>query len=136
VSLLGPKYYERHKLANWNVQPSVLLAKDARLTRRVFPELSKADHLRLAEEYAKKAGEARRSYYKALDAAIKKYGDVKGPYVSGIYNPDFPETVKNRLRNLASAPGELSDASVAHWVAAGKRTPWRDSPLQAMSGVR
>lgn len=134
MSLLGPKYHEPHRLPKWNIRPTVLLAKDARLTRRVFPELSKADHERLAIEYAQKAGEARRRYDAAVKAAIKKYGDVKGTHTSGIYNPDFPEKVKDRLRELAVAPGELSDASVAHWAAAGKRTPWWQSPLYAMAG--
>jgi hypothetical protein len=102
-------------------------------TRRAFPHHTKADHERLAHTFAEHAGRFKREYGRVLRAAIKRYGDVKGTYTSGIYNPAFPERVKNRLRSLLREADEATAKSIAHWEASGRRKPWRDSPLKKIA---
>lgn len=102
-------------------------------TRRAFPHHTKGDHERLAYTFAEHAGRYKKAYGRYLTAAIKRYGDVKGTYTSGIYNPAFPERVKNKLRSLLREAGDATDKSIAHWEASGRRTAWRDSPLKKIA---
>ena len=135
---LDPRYYERRRWPKWNVQPNVLLARESRLTRAMFPELSKTDHERLAREFALKAGEERARQQHYLDKAIATYGDLprgKTP-TSGIYNDAFPERVKDRLRQYWRDINDYTDASVAHHAASGKRIAWRDSALRTLAGIQ
>lgn len=54
------------------------------------------------QELSRKAGMAKFLYNTYLDRALKKYGYPKNwpNHISGIINGDFPENVKDRLRNL------------------------------------
>ncbi len=131
-----PRYTTRHKLSKWNVQPSVLTAARSKLTRRVFPGVSKAQHEQLARKYAKQATAMDKRRSKVLNAACKKltgktYQDVGwsdsrlGPLISGIVSERFTEKEKDQLRKLAHGASKLRGASVAHWAASGKRKPWQ-----------
>ena len=86
--------------------------------------MSKAQHEAKARAFAKRAEKIEEDYFKASESALKKYGS-QGSLVSGAVRDHFPEGVKNRLRALAHGIGQLRAASVAHWEASGKRTPWR-----------
>jgi len=135
-SALGEgRYYEPQRVPKWSGRPSVLKVRGGPLTRRVFHELSKEQHLEKAYEMARKAAEQRNAYRRALDGAVSRYGDIpRGTQpISGIYNQAFPEKVKVRLRNILGDVNDFTDASVAHYEASGKRTPWRDSLLRAIA---
>lgn len=124
--LLDPRYYEGHRVRGWNIAPTALQDTTGKVVKRVFPEMTKADHERKAHEYARKAARIGASYSRALNAAISKYGDTHH-IISGAYNEAFPEHVKNRLRSLAHGKTDLQSASQVHWKAAGKRAHWRDA---------
>jgi DUF1680 family protein len=118
---LPPQYHEHHKYPKWNVKPTVL--EEPRLMARVFPGLSKEEHLKNARALAERADQAKAAYHRAIDEAIEKYGDLapgEGA-ISGIYNRRFPEDVKDNLRRL-SRHHMFDQASRAHWKAAGKRS--------------
>jgi hypothetical protein len=85
--------------------------------------------------FAENAGRARRNYGRYLHQAIDKHGDLPPgtTHTSGVYNPDFPAKVKDRLRGFLYAANEATDKSIAHWEAAGKRTAWRNSPLKKIA---
>jgi len=129
------RYYEPQRVPKWSGRPSVLKVRGGPLTRRVFHELTKEQHLERAYEMARKAAEQRMAYRRALDSAISRYGDIpRGTQpISGIYNQAFPAKVKERLRAILADVNDFTDASVAHYEASGKRTPWRDSPLRAIA---
>jgi hypothetical protein len=116
---MDERYFERHRFPKWNVEPNVLM--EPRLMPRVFPELTKADHERLAYKFKNKGRKAEREYHDAVQHAIREYGERQGPLISGIYSEHFPEHVKDHLRSLAPLPGVYKSAAVAHWRAAGKR---------------
>ncbi len=117
---MDKRYFERHRFPKWNIQPTVL--QEPRLMPRVFPELSKGDHERLAHDFVRQHEAAKNEYVRYLASAIEKYGDRRGAMISGIYSEHFPEKVKDRLRKLAHSFGPLGDAANAHWRAAGKRS--------------
>jgi len=50
-----------------------------------------------------------RHWSEQVQRYIKLHGDVIGCHTSGCYNPDWPETVKNRLRDLAFGVGLMED---------------------------
>src|SRR5271166_4210453 len=124
-----PRYYEPHHLPKWNVEPDLLRVAwhtgGGPLARRVFHELTKEQHASKAIDFAKRAGQERHAYSRALDSAIKRYGDVPlgrrdikrygnvplGRHTSGIYNPDFPETVKDKLRTHLRHINDLTSAA-------------------------
>jgi len=87
------RYYEPQRVPKWSGRPSVLKVRGGPLTRRVFHELTKEQHLERAYEMARKAAEQRMAYRRALDSAISRYGDIpRGTQpISGIYNQAFPE---------------------------------------------
>jgi hypothetical protein len=118
---LPPQYHEHHKFPKWNVKPTVL--EEPRLMSRAFPGVSKEEHIKNAWALAVRAIEAEEAYHRALDEAIAEHGDLapgEGA-ISGIYNRNFPEDVKENLRRL-SRHHMFDQASRAHWKAAGKRT--------------
>jgi hypothetical protein len=132
------RYYEPHHLPKWNVEPSLLNVAGhtggGPLTRRVFSEMSKEEHALKATEFARRAADERRGYARALERAIQRYGDVPiGRHTSGIYNPDFPDRVKDALRGYLGRANDLTAASIAHHEAAGRRTPWRDTELRDLA---
>jgi hypothetical protein len=113
------RYAERHRFPKWNIEPTVL--QEPRLFKRVFPELTKEDHIALAKKFQAKARTVDSQWYKNVDRAVKLYGE-HGPYISGIYREHFPETKKEVLRRLAHGASLLYKAAHAHWDASGKRS--------------
>ena len=119
---LDPRYHQRVKVRGWNVQPTVL--QEPKLARQLFPEMTKEDHEREARLMADRGRAAKGEYQQVLDEAIQKYGDLKPGEgaISGIYNRNFPEHVKDDLRSKKDFH-VFHDASLVHWRAAGKRGP-------------
>jgi hypothetical protein len=130
--LTDARYGELHKFRGWNKLVSVL--DEPRLFARLFPELTKAEHQRLATWYAEQMKAMRTSWHQAIEHAEDKYG-AYGPLISAGMRDHWPEATKNRIRKLAHSVTELSDAAQSHWRASGKRGSyvgrWRgahDSP--------
>lgn len=112
-----PWYFERVKSRGRT--PNVF--NDPRLMRRVFPEVTKERHAELARIRQEQADRGEAEYHQAIEDAIAKYGDVElGKHVSGIYNPNFPERVKDKLRSLKDYH-VYRDAAQLHYNASGKR---------------
>lgn len=82
--------------------------KDGQVTRAALTELSVANDIR-------------RTYDAALTLAIGVYGDVEGTPTAGIYNPDFPEIIKNTLRHYLRELNDANDRAIALWRKAGRR---------------
>ena len=87
------------------------------LFRVVFPELTKADHKRLAESFKRCAADTLVKQSKAIAAAEKKYGH-DGSIISGGFRSSWPEAVKDKIRKLAHERTFCVDASIAHADAA------------------
>lgn len=123
-SVLAPRYHQKAKPPKYNVAVSVL--EEPRLFKRFFPEMSKAEHERLAHEYADKAKSVTHRWRAAIVTAEKRYGE-HGALISGGFHEHWPESVKDRIRKLSRERQELFDAAEAHWKASGKRSvpPWR-----------
>lgn len=119
---LDPRYHKRVKVRGWNITPTVL--QEPKLARQLFPEMTKEDHEREARLMADKGRAAKTEYQEALDRAIAEHGDLKPGEgaISGIYNRNFPEHVKDELRSKKDFH-VFHDASLVHWRAAGKRGP-------------
>jgi len=105
---------------------------DPRIAARVFLRSEGWDrgmHEDRAHVRMDQAARAKRQYDEALSDAVRRYGDLKPGVraVSGIYNPDFPEDVKDKLRSLKDWH-VYQDAALVHWRAAGKRSA--PPPLQ------
>ena len=136
-ALSDPRYYEEQRVPKWSGRPTLLQVAGhtgaGPVARGTFREMSKADHLRHAQRFARLAGRWRKLYGSALTKAVKRYGHPAGTHTSGIYNPKFSERIKNQLRSYLHNANDLTSASVAHYEAAGKRTPWRDSPLKKLA---
>jgi hypothetical protein len=122
---LDPRYHTRVKFPKWNIQPTVL--QEPRLFPRLFPELTKADHLRLSREFEQKEKEMMKRWIRNVDLAMLTYGDGNGRLISGVVRDHFPEKVKDKLRALAHEGVEYGDAARAHWKASGKRIPIKRS---------
>ncbi len=123
-ALHDPRYYTLHKFPKQSGTVSVL--DEHRLFPRVFPELTKADHLRLALDYRVQHNSIRSKAIKLIQAAEKKYGH-EGTLISGGLREYWPTTVKNKIRACWPIVNNLAAASESHWLAAGKRgnPPWR-----------
>jgi hypothetical protein len=115
---LAPVYSERVKTRAGNFT----ILQRPELARRLLPNWTKQDHEREAHRMADRGRDAKGEYQQALNDAIAKYGDLKPGEgsISGIYNRNFPEHVKDKLRSLKDYH-VFMDASLAHWKAAGKR---------------
>lgn len=118
------RYAQKERFRGWNIRPTVL--DEPRLFPRVFPELTKADHERLAYEFAEQWKSKRSTWEKAIEAAERRYGN-QGSLISGGFREHWPSKVKDRIRDMAHAKSALSTAAWAHWRAAGKRKdpPWK-----------
>ena len=118
------RYTTRHRVPKWNIEPTVL--QEPRLMKRVFPEMTKAQHETQAREFHRKASALHERYLKAGHAAGEKYG-THGSHISGAWREHFPASVKNKLRKMAHELSFLQAAAEAHWRGTGKRTtpPWR-----------
>jgi len=117
------RYNERFRYPKWNVQPTVLM--EPRLAPRVFPEMSRADHLARARTLLRRSEEYEKEWKRTLDQAYKKYGERGHTFISGGFQEHFPEDAKNRIRLLAGGKSKLADAALMHWKAAGKRSGWQ-----------
>ncbi len=105
------------------------------VTREALAGMSKKDHLAAATRSARKARVAREKYKRALDAAIKKYGEREPgeSIISGVYRQSFPEKVKDELREILRDVSKYSDLAFAHYGATGKRKPWHKTKLAALA---
>lgn len=65
-----------------------------------------------AREHFSRACAYSRQHVLEAGEALKRYGD-HGPDISGCVRDHFPETVKNRLRDLARQVATSSDAGYA-----------------------
>jgi len=123
--VLGDKRYtERSKFPKWNIMPTVL--QEPRLFLKIFPELKKSDHVRLAADFLDKADTAELKYQAALNKASKQYG-TDGPLISGGFREDWPSAVKDQIRVLVRTSQALKDAANAHAKAAKLRNMNEDS---------
>ena len=93
-------------------------AGDAALLKVLFPEVSKAEHARLAKLYAAQAVVVDAWWKEAVIAAETKYG-TKGQHewILGV-----PAEVRAKVTHLAEGLRDFSRAARAHWKASGKRT--------------
>lgn len=118
-SILGDKRYtERSKFPKRNIMPTVL--QEPRLFLKIFPELKKSDHVRLAADFLEKADTAELKYQAALSKAEKQYG-TDGSLISGGFREDWPSAVKDQIRTLVRTSQALKDAANAHAKAAKLR---------------
>jgi hypothetical protein len=108
-------YKERVSGRGWNIRPSPLL--EPRLLR---PWYTRQDHVTLAVMYLELAVDTSRRHVAAIRRAENRYGDY-GALISGGFRDHWPDRVKDRIRVLARASGDLSAAAFAHWAAAGRR---------------
>jgi hypothetical protein len=105
------RYEERHRFRGWNIQPTVL--QEPRLFPRVFPELTRADHARLATSFGEKAVRVQAQHHKWVARGEGLYGR-NGGMISGGFHDDWPASVKETIRRLAHGYAKLRDAAVAH----------------------
>lgn len=54
-----------------------------------------------------------RTWNQMVQVYIKLYGDVTGTHTSGVYNPEWPDRIKNRMRDMANAVTYYSDMGYA-----------------------
>lgn len=124
-NVLGDKRYtERSKFPKWNIMPTVL--QEPRLFLKIFPELKKSDHVRLAADFLDKADTAELKYQAALNKASKQYG-TEGSLISGGFREDWPSNVKDQIRTLVKTSQALKDAANAHAQAAKLRNMNEDA---------
>ncbi|MFI5296473.1 MAG: hypothetical protein ACHREM_00125 [Polyangiales bacterium] len=118
------RYYSQHAYPKWNIRPTVL--QEHRLFPRVFPELTTADHWKIALNYGEQAKAMRTQWHEAVAAAEKKYGS-HGTLIAAGLREYWPESAKEKVRYLGYGYSELFNAAEAHWKAAGRRStpPWR-----------
>jgi hypothetical protein len=98
--------------------------------RRAMPRMTKAEHIRKAEQFAEKNARLKYQWGRAQEAAHRRtfgkapeFHDYK---ISGIGRDEYSAADKNKLHGLAHAAAKYGDASLAHWNAAGKTTAtWR-----------
>lgn len=71
--------------------------------------LTRADLAPAARHFAR-ACRLSRAWSRYVTRNIRLHGDVQGNHTSGCYSPEWPETVKKRLRKVAYAITEVSNA--------------------------
>jgi len=109
------RYNEHHRFPKWNIKPTVL--DEPRLFRQVFPEIDKAEHIRRAKKFMKKAVQLLNLWDQEVDKAILQHGQ-HGALISGVYRDHFPTETKDTLRVLAHGSSLARTASAAHEKAA------------------
>lgn len=122
LGLHDPRYREQHKLGGRSVD--VLGAPD--LFARIFPELTRADHARLALDYHRQHVAALSKWHAAVDHAVREHGADPFAYRAGGFQPTWPAAHTFEVLKLARGATELLDAANAHWQAActDNRPPW------------
>lgn len=113
-----PRYHQRFKYPKWNRLITPL--DEPKLLRYTFPELTKADHERLAREWIKSANMLHEEWVRGGENLLAQYGS-QGPLISGIVRSHFPEWAKTSMRTMAHRASLASSIAWAHWKAAGKR---------------
>jgi hypothetical protein len=125
-SILGDiRYAQRYRFRGWNIMPTVLL--EPRLFPRAFPELTKSQHLQIANQFARRAETIALQWRKWIKRGEATYG-THGPVVSGGFHDDWPESVKETIRRLAHGTSLLEQASQAHLKASKLRNVASHSP--------
>lgn len=120
------EFYNRlcpRRVRGWNVVPRI---NTGACTRTVFPDWTREDHREAAVLHAEEAAQARKSWHRAINRAVKKYGD-QGPLISGGLREHWPRQAKNAVRRLAHATGGHEAASQLHWKAAGYSRRWHEA---------
>jgi hypothetical protein len=94
----------------------------AKIVISLFPEWTKEDHLAAAAKHEKDADKMDRQWSKLRDEAHKKtFGKPAGFHdykVSGIGRSEYPEDMKEKLRELAHGATKAKALSYAHATAA------------------
>lgn len=78
-------------------------------------------YTQLAKDQLQNAQVTRQHYDDLLQAAIAAHGDMVGTPTSGIYNPAFPEHIKDELRTYAHNIGVQVQNAYELWRKAGRR---------------
>jgi hypothetical protein len=131
--LHDPRYRERHAVG----RRSVDVLGEPELFARVFPELTRADHARLALGYHGQHVAALAKWHAAVEHATQEHGAAPFAYRAGGVQKDWPAPHRFEILKLARAAAELLDAASAHWQAArvDKRPPWApDRALRSSTG--
>lgn len=71
------------------------------------------DKLKPAERHFTRACRMSRRWCNYVRLNIRRYGDVRGNHTSGVYNENWPDRVKDRLRAIAHAITRFTDAGYA-----------------------
>jgi hypothetical protein len=122
-------YAKLHRLPKQN-RKSVLTAHSgsdgAKILRLEMPNLTKEEHLKLAQDHLTQSIAFRREYGEALDdAAMSLWGrpwQITDYKVSGIGRDEFSDEQKNKLRNLNQKSLQHEDVGRAHAHASGLRS--------------
>lgn len=87
---------------------------------------TQAEHAAAARWWLQAAAAMHGEWCAAIADAREAHGDGNGVLISGVYRDHFPEWRKATLRALAHGQTFATDASIAHWRAAGRRLEtWR-----------
>jgi len=120
--LHDPRYRERHSVGGRSVD--VLAAPE--LFVDIFPELTTADHARLALDYHGQHAMALAKWHAAVARATREHGaDPFAFRVAGLQK-DWPGGHVFAILRFARAATDLLDAARAHWEASevNRRPPW------------
>jgi GNAT superfamily N-acetyltransferase len=120
------RYAERHRFRGWNIVPNVL--HEPRLFPRVFPELTRSQHLAKAQSFTAKAEKMEKLWHAAVTRGERTFG-TEGSLISGGFREHWPEANKEVIRRYAGATSLLRDAAHAH-LAASKMRSIAPSPVQ------
>lgn len=120
-------YTESIKLRGYTRPTSTLSAlsasDSAKVLRRLAQELTKGDHIILAEAHAKKYAELNQTWSTTADqAAMSTFGRafrIEDYKISAIGREEFSEHHKSILRHAAQNMSKHKQAAMAHFVAAG-----------------
>lgn len=120
--LHDPRYREQHTVRGRSVD--VLAAPD--LFTRIFPELTRAEHARLALDYHRQHVLALAKWHAAVEHAAREHDADPFAYRAGGFQEHWPAAHTFEVLELARVAVDLLDAASAHWQAAGvdKRPPW------------
>ena len=122
-----PVYNTRQRFPKYSGEVSPLSAHGSdgvKMLVRRLPQFTKADHLEHARAHKQSALSLDEQYQDMITdelAALKRKGIERGPLISGIVSGQFPETVKNALRQLATQITKHRGAAWLHDQAARSR---------------
>lgn len=134
-----PLYTHREKLPKYNVAVSPLSAhgKDGvKMLIRRLPNFTKAMHKKHSAAHAEIAARLNEFYQDLIrdeEARLKQRGIDPGPLVSGIVSYEFPDNVKDTLRDYARRITENKTVAMLHDEASKSRTV-KENPLAIYGG--